>query len=122
MYCIVQNFRGTKLLWLGDHVSICGKSFTFASKQCPQVPKDFEICRKTLAIQAKTVKVLPLKRFVLYGISEAVLKITIRSWPVIYSNRHFIVDYQWLPHWKCTVKYVLPNWIWSVIYQKWVRK
>ena len=20
-------------------------------------------------------------------------------------------------HWKCTVKYVLPNWIWSLIYQ-----
>ena len=49
--------------------------------------------------------------------SVPVLKVSIRSWSVIIQNRHFTVDYQWLHYRKCTVKYVLPNWIWSVIYQ-----
>ena len=38
-----KNFQGTKLLWLDHHVSIHRKIFAFASKQCPQVPKRFEI-------------------------------------------------------------------------------
>ena len=52
-YYIVQNFQVIKLLWLGHRVSICGKTFTFASKQRPQVPKHFEIRRKIFAVQAK---------------------------------------------------------------------
>ena len=70
IYRIVQNFRGTQLLWLGHHVSICGKIFMFASKQRPQVPKHFEIRGKTFAVQTKTAKftkVLALKHFVLHG-------------------------------------------------------
>ena len=51
---VVQNFQGTKLLWLGHHVSICRKIFAFASKQCPQVPKHFEICRKHLQFNHKS--------------------------------------------------------------------
>ena len=42
----------------------------FASKQCPEVSKHFEICGKTFAVQektAKTMKVLAFKCFVLYG-------------------------------------------------------
>ena len=69
-YRIVQNFRGTKLSRLGHHVSIHRKIFVFASKQRTQVPKHYEICRKTFAVQAKTVKitkVLALEPFVLYG-------------------------------------------------------
>ena len=46
-----------------------------------------------------------------------VLKITIRSCQSFIQIWHFIVDYQWFPHWKCTVKFVPPNWIWSIIYQ-----
>ena len=53
IHCIIQNFRGTKLLWLGHIVSVCGKTFAFASKQCPQVPKYFEICMKIFTVQAK---------------------------------------------------------------------
>ena len=67
-YRIVQNIQGPKLSWLGHHVSICGKTFVFASKQCPRVPKYFEISRKTFAVEAKTVRtmnVLALERFVL---------------------------------------------------------
>ena len=69
-YRIVQNLQGTKLLQLGHQVSICRKMFTFASKQRPQVPKDFEICRKTFVVQAKpakSTKVLALECFVLYS-------------------------------------------------------
>ena len=33
-YCRVHNFQGTKLSWLGHHVSIDGKTFAFVSKQC----------------------------------------------------------------------------------------
>ena len=66
-YRIVQNFRGTKLSWLGHHVSIRRITFAFAS----QVLKHFEICEKTFAVQAKTVKtakVFALECFVLpYG-------------------------------------------------------
>ena len=68
LYHIVQNFQGTKLLWLGHHVSICRKTFTFASKQHPQVPKHFKIHGKIFVIQARTIKGLALERFVLYGI------------------------------------------------------
>ena len=53
-------------------MSIQGKTFTFASKQCPQVPKHFEICGKAFAVQVKTVKcvkVLGLKSFVLHSIA-----------------------------------------------------
>ena len=25
------------------------------------------------------------------------------SWSVIYLNSNIIIDYHWLPHWKCTV-------------------
>ena len=60
----------TKLSRLGHLVSICRKTFAFASKQCPQVSKHFEICGKTFTIQektAKTMKVLALKRSVLYS-------------------------------------------------------
>ena len=32
-----------------------------------------------------------------------VLKITIRSCQSFIQIWHFIVDYQWFPHWKCTV-------------------
>ena len=42
----------------------------FASKQCPQLPKYFEIHGKTFTVQVKTVKTLKdlaLKHFVLYG-------------------------------------------------------
>ena len=70
-YATVQNIQGTKLSRLGYHVTIHRKTFAFASKQHPQVPKNFEICRKTFAVQAKTVKsakVLALGHFVLYGI------------------------------------------------------
>ena len=70
MYHVVQNVPGPKLQWLGHYVSICGKPFVFASKQCPQVPQHFEICRKTFMVQAKTMKtmkVLALQCFVLYG-------------------------------------------------------
>ena len=56
LYCIVQNIRGSKLLWLSHHVSIRRKTFAFASKQCPQAPKHFEIRGKTFVVQAKTVK------------------------------------------------------------------
>ena len=49
--------------------------------------------------------------------SFTVLKITVESWSVIYSNLALFIYYQWLSHWKCTVEYVLQNWIWSVIYQ-----
>ena len=63
-YHIVQNVRGTKLWQLGHHVSICGKTFTFAAKQRRQVLK---YCCKTFMIQAKTTKVLTLERFVLYS-------------------------------------------------------
>ena len=55
---LVQNFRRTKLSRLGHLVSIRGKPFTFASKQRPQVPKHFEICGITFAIQAKTAKLM----------------------------------------------------------------
>ena len=48
-------------------MSIHGKTFSFASKQCPQVPKQFEIHGKTFVVEAKTVKVLALERFALYG-------------------------------------------------------
>ena len=44
----------------------------FALKQRTQVPKHFEICRKTLMVQAKTVKtlkVLALECFVQYSIN-----------------------------------------------------
>ena len=64
------NLLKTKLLRLGHLVSICRETFMFASKQCPQVSKRFEICRKTFVVQekiAKTMKVLALKHFVLYG-------------------------------------------------------
>ena len=46
------------------------ETFTFASNQCPQVPKHFEIHGKRFAVQAKTmktVKVLALEHFVLYS-------------------------------------------------------
>ena len=56
---VVQNFQGTKLLWLGHHVSIHRKTFVFASKQRPQVPKHFEICGKTLTVPAKPRKFWP---------------------------------------------------------------
>ena len=52
-------------------MNICKKTFMFASKQCPQVLKHFEIHGKTFAVQAtsvKTMKVLALEHFVLYGI------------------------------------------------------
>ena len=52
-YCIVQNFQGTKLSWLGHYVT---KKFVFALKQHPQVPKHFKIHGKTFAIQANTTK------------------------------------------------------------------
>ena len=71
-YCIVQSVRGTNLiLWLVHHVSIQRKTFVFASNQCSQVLKHFEICKKTFAIQAKTAeiaaKILAFERFALYG-------------------------------------------------------
>ena len=66
----MQNFRGTKLSQLGHCVGIHRKAFTFASKQHPQVPQHFEIHGKTFAIQAKTVKVLALKRSVQYTVSD----------------------------------------------------
>ena len=59
-------------MWLGHRVSIRGKTFTFASKQHPQVPKRFEIHGKTFVIQAKTVNtanVLDLEHFVLYTVA-----------------------------------------------------
>ena len=65
---IVQSIRGPKLSWLGHQVSIHRKTFTFAAKQHPQVPKHLEIHGKTFAVQAKTmktVKVLALEHFVL---------------------------------------------------------
>ena len=34
------------------------------------------------------------------------------------QNRHFIADYQWLLHWKCTVKYVLPGQSYTKMGQK----
>ena len=55
---IVQNAWGPKLSRLGHHVSICRKIFMFASKQCPQVPKHFEICGKVFAVQVKTSKTI----------------------------------------------------------------
>ena len=64
-YRIVQNIWGPKLSQLGHRVSIRRKTFAFAAKQRPQVPEHFEICGKTFAVQAKTMKVLALKRFVL---------------------------------------------------------
>ena len=53
------------------------RNFAFASKQCSQVLKHFEIRGKTFAVQAKstnfkTTKVLALERFVLYGMSHCV--------------------------------------------------
>ena len=59
-------------MWLGHHVSIHRKT-VFASKQCPQVLKHFEIHGTTFAVQAKTVKtvkVLVLEHFVLYGLVD----------------------------------------------------
>ena len=70
VYTVIQNFKGTKLLQLDHHVSIHGKTFTFASKQHPLAPKHFEICGKTFVVQGKTTKsakVLLLKGFVIYG-------------------------------------------------------
>ena len=70
-YRTVQNFQGTKLSQLGHHVSICGKAFAFASKQCPQVPKHFEIFGKHSWFKQKPrnpQKFWPSDVFVLYGI------------------------------------------------------
>ena len=53
---MIQNIRGPKLSWLGHQGSIRGKTFVFTAKQHPQVPKHFEICRKTFVVQAKTAK------------------------------------------------------------------
>ena len=61
------KFQRTKLLRLDHHVS---KTFEFASKQRPLVPKHFG---KTFAVQGKTpksIKVLSLKGFVLYSIAS----------------------------------------------------
>ena len=55
-YRIVQNFRGAKLSRLGHHVSIRRKTFVFASKRHPQVPKTLW---KTFAVQAKPWKFWP---------------------------------------------------------------
>ena len=49
-YRIVQNYQGPKHSRLGQHVSFRGKTFTFASKQRPQVLKHFEIRRKTFNV------------------------------------------------------------------------
>ena len=49
------------------HVSFCRKTFMFASKQHP--PVHFGICGKTFVVQGKTVKVLSLEGFILYGLS-----------------------------------------------------
>ena len=46
------------------------KTFAFVTKQHPQVHKNFEICGKTFAVQAKTTKstkVLAFKHFLVYG-------------------------------------------------------
>ena len=45
-----------------------------ASKQHPQVSKHFKICGKTFAVQAKTMKVLALKRFIPHGTFEMVVR------------------------------------------------
>ena len=48
--------------------SICRKTFAFASKQLPQVPKHFEVRGKTSRFkQTETAKVLVLECFALYG-------------------------------------------------------
>ena len=79
---VIPYFRGTKLSWLGHHAGIHEKTFAFASKQCPQVPKHFDIHRKIFVVQAKTTKstkVLALERFVLYGTSH---------YDIVYQTSH----------------------------------
>ena len=57
-YCIVQNFQGTKLSWLGHHVSIRRKTLRlhqYNIHKC-QNTLNFEVCGKTFTFQAKTTK------------------------------------------------------------------
>ena len=53
---------------------------------------------------------------------SAVLKIRLEVGRSFNQNRSIIADYHWIPHWKCTVKFVLPNWTLLHHMLKWVRK
>ena len=70
-YRIVQNFRGIKLSRLDHHVSSYSqKNFCVCIKTTSTSLKHFEIRVKPFTVQGKTaksVKVLSLKGFVLYG-------------------------------------------------------
>ena len=48
--------------------------------------------------------------------SEQDTQFPVGSWSVIHSKWKHKYRLHWLPHCKCTVKYVLPNWTCSVIY------
>jgi len=71
IYCIAENFRGRKLLWIGEKDDFCGENFhrllAFA------VPKDAtpqNFVEKTFANSHKTTqftKVCSLESFPLYG-------------------------------------------------------
>ena len=66
--CYIPNSTkhlGAKTFAVRSPCEYSQKNFAFAAKQRPQVPEHFEICGKTFAVQAKTMKVLALKRFVL---------------------------------------------------------
>ena len=66
---MVQNIRGPKLLQLGHHVSICRKLSRLHQNNIHKC-QNTEICGKTFMFQAKTtkaMKILALKRFILYG-------------------------------------------------------
>ena len=62
-------------------------------------------------------KMVVLLRYLVFACFEIIMHHTIITMhkmrlevdQLFIKSRNIITDYHWLPHWKCTVNFVLPN-------------